>query len=240
MSISYSIVIPLKDEEEAIIPLLKELEGIGEKLGDCEILLVDDGSKDRTWPFIKEYAKEHPRVRSLRLDQNHGQSAALLCGFLNAKGEHVITLDGDGQNVPQDIFKLIDKMTPEVVLVTGVRVQREDSWLKRKISRYANAIRGRFLEDYMRDTGCSLKLLKKAKLLELPFFNGMHRFLPALFMMRGYKVVEVEVDHRPRRLGVSKYGIRNRSLKPIIDLFGVFWLKRRIIQYRIVEETSSL
>ncbi len=236
-----SIVIPVFNESGAIEPLLRE---IAETMSDCdhEILVVDDGSRDDTGNILKHLVHDQfPHLRVLLHDKNYGQSAAIDTGIRAAAGCWVATLDGDGQNEPADIHRLLRVRdgTEIVHLVCGLRRNRRDSFLKRLSSRLANAVRAWMLADATPDTGCGLKLIHRQTYLSLPRFNHMHRFLPALILRSGGRVVSAEVGHRERRSGVSKYGIQNRLWVGIVDLFGVAWLQRRSLRAKFEEVESN-
>jgi dolichol-phosphate mannosyltransferase len=226
-------VIPVYNEAENIVPLVQEIVPSLEGRGEYEIIVVDDGSDDDTLARLQILrAGGETRLRILRHPRNLGKSAALRNGVGAAHGEWVATLDGDGQNDPADIPRLCEVLADcsgehRLRLVCGHRVRRDDPWLKRLSSRIANAVRGRLLGDAVPDTGCGLKLIHRQAFLDLPFFDHMHRFLPALIERGGGTVVSVEVSHRPRLHGESKYGVHNRLWVGITDLFGVLWLKRR-------------
>lgn len=227
-----SIVIPVYNEEENVAPLAREIHAALDGHFDYEIIFVDDGSNDATPLRLRELAKMHFPLRVITHRRNYGQSTALRTGVRAALASWIVTLDGDGQNDPADIAKLwavlrAPDQPAELRMVAGYRRKRQDSWLKRFSSRVANTIRSRLLSDHTPDTGCGLKLFSKDAFLDLPFFDHMHRFLPALIQRDGGQVVSVEVNHRPRREGVSKYGVGNRLWVGIIDLLGVMWLQRR-------------
>jgi dolichol-phosphate mannosyltransferase len=228
-----SLVIPAYNEAENVVPLVQEIVQRLEGRGEYEIIVVDDGSDDDTLARLQILrAGGETRLRILRHPRNLGKSAALRNGVGAARGEWVATLDGDGQNDPADIPRLCEVLADcsgehRLRLVCGHRVRRDDPWLKRLSSRIANAVRGRLLGDAVPDTGCGLKLIHRQAFLDLPFFDHMHRFLPALIERGGGTVVSVEVSHRPRLRGKSKYGVHNRLWVGITDLFGVLWLKRR-------------
>ena len=228
-----SIVIPVRNEAENIAPLVGEIRAALEGLAEYEIVYVDDGSSDPTAAEILRLGAEAPGLRLLRHGQSLGQSAAIRTGVKAARGTWIATLDGDGQNDPADIPELwrlccAAPATPPL-LVIGYREARRDSWAKRSASRIANRIRRRLLDDHTPDTGCGLKLLPRSLFLDLPYFDHMHRFLPALVLREGGLVRSVRVNHRPRRRGISKYGVFDRLGVGIIDLFGVMWLQRRAI-----------
>ena len=231
-----SVVIPVKDEEENLPSLLAEiLDVLGPLKEPFEIIVVDDGSKDGTLDLLERMSKNLPLLRFLSFDRNYGQTAAFLAGFRVAKAPWIVTLDGDGQNDPKDIPKLLS-LKNEADLVVGRRKIRKDTLTKRLISRLANAVRGRLCQDGVEDTGCSLKLFRKEALSAIKLFRGMHRFFPALFRMEGYRVVQVDVSHRPRLKGKSHYNLFNRSLNPIFDLFAVYWMRKRRVEPCIAKE----
>jgi dolichol-phosphate mannosyltransferase len=237
-----SVVVPVKNEAENIAPLAAE---IAEALGGVvtyEILYVDDGSTDATAAEIQYLAREQLHLRLFRHGRSCGQSAALLTGVKAARGGWIATLDGDGQNDPADIPRLwrLARAAPAdpPLLVAGWREKRHDSWSKRTASRIANRVRSQILGDATADTGCGLKLFPRALFLELPAFDHMHRFLPALVLRAGGTVRSVPVSHRPRRSGTSKYGVFDRLGVGIVDLFGVWWLQRRAIRAQLGGEVT--
>jgi len=235
-----SVVIPVKNEADNIAPLVGEIRAALDGLVEYEILYVDDGSSDATVAEISRLATRMPQVRLFRHTRNYGQSAAIRTGVRAAQAPWIATLDGDGQNDPADIpilWRLIRHAPAEpALMIVGHREERRDSWSKRWASRAANAIRGRLLGDRTPDTGCGLKLFPRSLFLDLPYFNHMHRFLPALALREGGTVRSVPVNHRPRRAGSSKYGILDRSGAGIIDLLGVMWLRRRTTRPCLLEE----
>lgn len=223
-----SVVIPAQNEAENICPLVQEIVATG--LG-CEIVVVDDGSTDDTHARLIALKKSVPALKVVQHDRAYGQSAAVATGIRQAGGALIATMDGDGQNDPADLPKMIAAIrsgaTPNLRMVAGHRKKRGDSAWRIITSRIANAYRRFFLRDGTPDTGCGLKVFYRADFLELPFFDHMHRFLPALIRMKGGDVVSVEVHHRPRTAGVSKYGTLNRLWVGIVDIFGVCWLRMR-------------
>lgn len=225
-----TIVIPFFNEEACVTEVLKEVR---KARPDDEILAVDDGSSDRTWAHICAL----PDVRGLRLTHNRGQSGALYAGLKAASGPLCAMMDGDGQNDPSDIARLLEVyLSGSADVVVGRRAKRQDTFSRRLASKVANRIRRAFLDDGVRDTGCSLKLFHKDAVDLLVPFNGMHRFMPAIFRRAGLRLAEVPVNHRPRTLGTSKYTNWDRALRGIWDLFGVAWLLRRKVHFPPLEE----
>ncbi len=225
-----SVVVPLFNEEESIGILQSELSAALKEL-DHEIIFVDDGSIDRTVERIEPKAN----VRVVRLEKNAGQSAAIHAGLEAARGATVILIDGDLQNDPADIPRLLAEIARGADLVCGYRAQRRDTLLKRLTSWIANAVRSRYTKDGVRDTGCTLKAMRRECVSVMVPFKGMHRFIPALVKGAGYRLVEIPVNHRPRRFGQSKYGLGNRAVRATIDMFGVRWLLSRRLKYKIRE-----
>jgi glycosyltransferase involved in cell wall biosynthesis len=226
-----SVVIPLYNEEDNIAELQKELAAALAGV-DHEVILVDDCSKDQTLARIER----RPEVRVIEFAKNTGQSAAMYAGIQAARGEVIVLLDGDRQNDPADIPKLLAGIEAGADLVCGYRANRKDTTFKRIQSRIANFVRSRFTGDGVRDTGCTLKAMRRECREALVPFYGMHRFLPALIKGMGYKLSEVPTQHRPRVAGVSKYGFGNRAWKATCDMFAVKWLLSRQIQIRIRRE----
>ena len=225
-----SVVVPVHNERDNIVPLLTEIATALRGKADFEIVYVDDLSRDDTLAVLTQAKTQFPELRVLRHVAQSGQSTALRTGIKAARGTWIATLDGDGQNDPADIPKLIamrDTSAPEIKLYAGWRVNRQDSGSKRWASKWANAIRSRLLRDDTPDTGCGIKLFERSVFLDLPYFDHMHRYLPALFQRAGWKVKSVPVNHRARGAGQSKYNNLNRALVGIADLRGVAWLIRR-------------
>jgi len=236
MSIKYSIVIPLKDEEGNIRNLIGELEPVMNSLGKkWELICIDDGSTDQTLPILQDLSKGKPFLRTLVFTKNCGQSSAFDAGFKAAKGEFVITLDGDLQNDPNDIPKLIE-VSENYDLVCGIRQNRKDSFVKRMTGYLANSVRSRVCHDGIQDTGCSLKLYRRDCLKKIKIYDGMHRFLPALFQIEGFRVHQIPVNHRERTRGKTKYNFLNRSFNTIFDMFAVRWMRARHLNYTIDRE----
>lgn len=233
-AITLSVVVPVYNEAENVAMLADEIVRALADKNDYEIVFVDDGSDDATEANLVALKSKYHHFRALRHAANAGQSAALWTGIKAAKGAWIATLDGDGQNDPADIPKLLraaeDPSAPDgLTMVAGVRARRQDSWLRRMSSRLANRIRAKALGDATPDTGCGLKLFRRNAFLALPAFNHMHRFLPALVQRGGGVVTHIEVHHRPRHAGQSKYGfgINSRLWVGIADLLGMIWLQKR-------------
>ena len=214
-----SVVVPVFNEEENVSILQSEVRAALSGL-DYEIVFVDDGSTDRS----AEKIETSPNVRLVRFERNTGQSAALYAGVRAARGETIVMIDGDLQNDPADIPRLLSELSRGADLVCGYRAKRKDTITKRLTSRIANFVRSRFTKDYVRDTGCTLKAMRRECADALVPFKGMHRFIPALIRGAGYQLIEIPVNHRPRRFGQTKYGFGNRALRATIDMFGVRWL----------------
>lgn len=235
MSVQYSIVIPFKNEEENVKDLIEELEPVMHGLNQpWELICIEDGSTDQTLSILNKLAKEKPYLRLVIFTKNYGQSSAFDAGFKAAKGEFVITLDGDRQNDPADIPHLL-KLIPTCDLVCGHRVNRRDPWSKKITSFFANRVRRGMALDQVHDTGCSLKVYRKSCLEQIKMYNGMHRFLPALFAIEGFRIRELPVNHRERVKGKTKYNFFNRSFNTIADMLAVRWMKKRQLHYKIKE-----
>jgi dolichol-phosphate mannosyltransferase len=225
-----SVVVPLFNEEDNIAILHSELtEALAQF--DYEILLIDDGSTDQTLQRIPD----DPRIRVLRFEKNAGQSAAMFAGLHAARGATAVLLDGDLQNDPADIPKMLAEIERGADLVCGYRAKRKDTMVKRLTSRIANFVRSRFTKDGVRDTGCTLKAMRRECVTALVPFKGMHRFIPALIKGAGYHLVEIPVNHRARKFGLSKYGLGNRAVRATVDMFGVRWLLSRQLRYKVRE-----
>lgn len=224
-----SVVVPVYNEESNVTTLVKEVTGVMSGLGmSWELIVVDDGSLDGTFEILKQLKSD--RVRVLRLRKNKGQSTAMAVGFASVRYAYTVTMDGDLQNDPADIPKLLG-LLERFHAVFGVRAQRHDNVWRKLVSRFANRIRRTITGDKATDTGCSLKAFRSEILAGLMEFRGMHRFIPALLEMRGCEVTEVEVGHRPRLSGTSKYGTFDRLRKTLPDLLAVRWMQERLIDY---------
>ena len=222
-----SVVVPVRNEQDNVAPLIAEID-VALKGFTHEIVYVNDGSNDQTHERLKQLQAQYPQLRVLSHAHSCGQSTAVRTGVKAAKYDWVATLDGDGQNDPADIPKLLAALEEGRLLVGGNRRQsRRDTWIKRISSVVANTVRSKMLRDDTPDTGCGLKLFNKAAFLDLPYFDHMHRFLPALIKRSGGQIRSVHVSHRNREFGKSNYGTLDRLMVGIVDLFGVAWLQRR-------------
>jgi len=233
-----SVVVPAHNEADNLPGLIAGILAALRGVVDFEIVCVDDASSDGTADVLQALRAQAPELRVLRHATRCGQSTAIRNGVRAARGAWIATLDGDGQNDPADLPRLLrtrDAAAPDVKLFAGWRVQRRDSGGKRRASRWANAIRARLLGDDTPDTGCGTKLFERAAFLELPYFDHMHRYLPALMQRAGWRTQSVPVNHRPRTSGVSKYDNLGRALAGIVDLRGVLWLMRRAKLTRVAE-----
>lgn len=228
MKPNISIVVPFYNEAENVVNVLQELR---DHQPDVEIIAVDDGSDDRTWEIINTFSG----IRGLHFADNYGQSAALYAGLKAAQGEICVTMDGDGQNDPADIVKLVALLETTDV-ACGYRIRRKDTWNKRIASVLANKIRRLILHDGVHDTGCSLKAFHKTAVAELIPFNGLHRYLPAFFLNAGLSISEIPVNHRPRTQGVSKYSNWDRACRGVYDLMGVSWYLKRKVNFKVAHD----
>lgn len=227
-----SVVVPIHDEIESIPTLHAELSTVLKGYpGGVEMILVDDGSTDGSLSLLRSLAQQDATLRILALDGNHGQSAALAAGFEAARGPVIVTLDADLQNDPADIPKLLG-LLDRADVVNGVRVGRKEGFTRRASSRIANGFRNWMTEETVTDVGCSLRAMRTEYVRRVKPFRGMHRFLPTLLRLEGARVIEVPVNHRPRRFGTSKYGISNRLFSGFVDVLGVRWMQRRALRWR--------
>lgn len=236
-----SLVVPCYDEEDNVPVLVEEcfkvLQGLGRPF---EMVVVDDGSRDHTLERLRAESTRRPQLRVLAMRRNTGQSGALAAGFRAARGAFVATVDGDLQNDPADLPALLERVQRgECDVASGWRKKRKDTLLRRISTRVANRVRKTFLGDGMNDSASAMKVYRREVLELLPVFNGMHRFFPALAIMRGYRVLEVPVNHRPRLHGTAKYGLWNRAFRATLDMFGVAWLRRRALRIEAQEITGA-
>ena len=236
-----SIVIPVYNEEENLPLLWPELRGVLEPLGLAfEVVFVDDGSRDRSAEIIRGFREADPRVRLVRLKANAGETAATDAGLKAARGRLVAVMDADLQNDPHDLPMLLSHLD-RWDAVTGWRVKRGegDDWLRRVSSRIANRMRNVLSDETIQDSGCTFRAFRRECLRDLVLYRGFHRFIPTLLKMRGYRVVEVPVNHRPRRFGRSKYGVWNRAFVALADLLVVRWMKDRLLRYEVAEDLGG-
>ncbi len=230
-AIEVSVIVPALDEAENLSPLLLEIVKVFEGLPHSyEVIFVDDGSTDETPQVLKTLALEHPVLRSVAHTRTCGQSAALATGFRIARGEILISMDGDQQNDPADIPAFLEALTADIDCVGGVRTVRQDDWNRKLSSMLANRFRDWITGDQVSDAGCTFRSIRRSVLDEIPIFDGMHRFLPTLLRIQGYRVVEIPINHRPRTRGHSKYGINDRLWRGIRDCFAIRWYRARAIE----------
>lgn len=236
-----SVVVPVYNEEENLELLWAELREVLASLAlDFEVVFVDDGSRDGSADVIRAFRDLDPRVRLVRLKANAGETAATDAGFKAARGRWVVTMDADLQNDPHDIPRLLAHLE-QWDAATGWRVERGagDSGVRRLSSRVANRLRNAISAETIQDSGCTFRAFRRECLRGLTLYRGFHRFIPTLLRMRGYRVVEVPVNHRPRRFGRSKYGILNRAFVAFADLLVVRWMKSRLLRYEVAEDLGG-
>jgi glycosyltransferase involved in cell wall biosynthesis len=236
-----SVVIPVYNEEASLTPLWSELRGILEQLELAfEVVFVDDGSRDRSAEIIRAFRETDQRVRLVRLKANGGETAATDAGFKAARGRRVVVMDADLQNDPRDIPMLLSHLD-HWDAVTGWRVNRAagDNVVRRVSSRIANRIRNWVSDETIQDSGCTFRAFRRECLRGLVLYRGFHRFIPTLLKMRGYRVIEVPVGHRPRQFGRSKYGVLNRAVVAFVDLLVIRWMGARLLRYEIVEDVGG-
>lgn len=230
-AVDLSVVIPVFNEQDNLSPLLKELQPVLDGTGrSYEVLCVDDRSTDRSLEVLQMLRKDRPWLRVVRHQVNSGESAAQATGFRHARGEVIITMDADQQNDPADIPALLAELRDGVAAVCGVRRKREDDWVRKLSSRIANGFRNAVTGDRISDAGCTYRALRRGALGDVPVFNGMHRFLPTILRLQGYRAVELLVNHRPRTRGSSKYGVGNRAWRGIVDCFAMRWYRARCVR----------
>jgi glycosyltransferase involved in cell wall biosynthesis len=236
-----SIVVPVYNEEESLPLLWREIREVLDPTGlQYEAIFVDDGSQDRSAEIIREFRQHDGRARLIKLKTNAGETSATDAGFKAVRGRYVVVMDADLQNDPRDIPAMLARLD-EWDAVTGWRVDRAagDSWIRRLSSRIANRARNALSQETIQDSGCTFRAFRQECLRDLVLYRGFHRFVPTLLRIRGFRVLEVPVNHRPRRFGKSKYGIGNRALRAFIDLLAVRWMKDRHLRYEIAEELGG-
>ena len=229
--VDISVVIPVFNEQENLEPLIVELEQELNRLSlQYEIVCVDDRSTDQSLQKLQALQRGHPYLRVIRHLVNSGESAGQATGFAFSQGDVIITMDADQQNDPADIPAMLKALHSDIVAVCGVRRIREDDWIRRLSSKIANRFRNAITGDQISDAGCTFRALRRSALRELPVFNGLHRFLPTILRLQGYRVVEIAVNHRQRTRGTSKYGVGNRLFRGILDCIAMRWFRRRCVR----------
>lgn len=237
-SVDLSIVIPIYNEVENILPQVSEILHALRKFDrGFEILMVNDGSTDGSLKMMQQMHREYPDVvHYLSFGENRGQTAAFIAGFRAVRGRYVATLDGDMQNDPADLPEMLAELEKRGVdMVNGVRQKRRDSWLRKVSSRIGNGFRNRLTREQVSDVGCSIRIMKRECLEEIPAFNGLHRFFPTLVRMKGFSITEIPVNHRERVRGTSKYGVLNRMFVGIHDTLAVRWMLKRVLNWCVAE-----
>ncbi len=231
VKVQFSVVVPVMNEEESIPVLADEITAAMDALPvACECIWVDDGSMDRTREVLRELGGRDCRHRLIAHDCNFGQSAALVSGFSAARGDVLAMLDGDGQNDPADLPGLYARFVAgDADMVNGYRATREDNWVRKVSSRFANGFRNVITREKLRDVGCSIRVFRRECVEDLPVWRGLHRFLPTMARIKGFSLCEVPVNHRPRTQGVTKYGIGNRVWVGLADCFAVRWMSWRLV-----------
>jgi glycosyltransferase involved in cell wall biosynthesis len=237
-----SIVVPVKNEEDSVPVLAKEISKAMEgQKWSWECIWIDDGSTDNTLMMMKTLASRDSHHRYIKLNRNYGQSAGMAIGFRESRGRMIATMDGDLQNDPSDIPRLVSELElSHVHMVNGYRSIRRDNIIRKVASKIANSARNRVTGATVRDVGCSLRVFYRECVLDIPVFKGMHRFIPPLVKLQGYSMMEIPVNHRSREFGETKYGISNRLWVGIFDMLGVFWYQRRWVQAKIAEQSEIL
>jgi dolichol-phosphate mannosyltransferase len=232
-----SVVAPAYNEADNLPRLIQEIvSALAPVEQEWEIIIVNDASTDDTIPALREMKKRYSRLRVLSLACRSGQTAALEAGLRHARGSFIALLDADLQNDPADILRLLDTLSSQPCdLVNGWRASRRDPWLRLISTRVANRVRNWMTQEQIHDSACGLKVFRRECVDRLKLFNGMHRFLPTLVKMEGYRVVERPVNHRPRVAGKAKYGVLNRIFKALRDCFAVRWMQQRVLRYECQE-----
>jgi glycosyltransferase involved in cell wall biosynthesis len=233
--IEISVVVPVYNEEENLPMLIPQIAQVLGPLGKSyEMIFVDDGSTDGSRKLIRKMVSQYPQIHILGFKKNCGETAAIDAGLKEARGEIVITMDGDLQNDPKDIPRMLENLK-DYDMVSGWREKRDDPWIKRVSSKIANGIRNWLSQETIRDSGCTFRVYKRECLQNLKLYKGMHRFMPTLVRMEGFRVIEIPITHHPRKFGVSKYNTWNRMWRAFADLLAVKWMKSRRIDYEIEE-----
>jgi len=239
MVLELTIIVPVYNEAPNIAPLIKALsEYLKKATIPSTVLFIDDGSTDQSLSLLKEACQRHPLFQLIGFDTNYGLSSALKAGFDHAQTEWLAYIDADLQTHPEDFNKLLEYRF-DYDLVTGVRQDRQDGFIKKTASIMANSIRKIFTKDGMQDTGCPLKLMRTSFAKKIPMFRGLHRFLPAMILLQKGRIAEVPVRHFPRTASRTKFGIRNRSLGPLSDCFAYLWMRKKYIRYRVSFRTEE-
>jgi len=234
--IKLSVIAPVYNEEDNIIALYHSItEAVEKKVESYEIILVNDGSRDRSAKILNELAGSDQAVKVVHFEKNCGQTAAIWAGMKKSVGELIAIIDADLQTDPRDIFKLMPYIK-KFDFVNGKRIDRKDTLLKKVSSKVGNAVRNWLTGDKIYDTGCPMKLMKREVADSYYLYNGMHRFLPTLAKMNGFRVIEIAVSHRERKFGVSKYGVLNRAFVGLMDAIVIGWLRKRVIHYQVKGE----
>jgi len=235
-----SIVVPIKDEEDNVVPLVEACRaGLGPLYAQCELILVDDGSTDASLARMQEIARQDPGVRWISFEKNCSQSAALDAGFKAARADFVAMIDGDLQNDPGDLPKMLEiAESGECDCVCGIRQKRQDSWVRKISSKIGNGARNRLTHESIKDVGCSIRVMRREQLARIKMFRGMHRFLPTLLRLEGARIREIPVRHHPRTRGKAKYGVWNRLWAGLRDIFAVRWMQSRHVGYKIKSQSD--
>jgi len=234
-----SVVFPVHNEADSLGELLSRLLPVLKGLNQSyEVIFVDDASTDRSWEVMKELRANNPHVRLIRFKKNCGESAALEAGFKATRGDVVVAMDADLQSDPKDIPGLLGKLK-EYDVAWGLRAERKDAWLRSLVSWGGNTLRQVIMGDNARDAGSPLRVMRREVVQKVKLFKGLHRFYPTLCRMEGFKVIEIPISHFPRKFGESKYNIRNRLFKFLVDLLAVKWMQNRRIDYEVVEELDE-
>lgn len=237
-SVEISVLAPAYNERECLGELCRTLDGVLSRTGKSyEIIIADDGSTDDSLEVLRGLRAEIAALRVLSLSRRSGQTAAMEAGFLAARGKYVSTIDADLQNDPADIPGMVELLEADKAdMVTGHRHKRQDSWLRKVSTRVANGVRNRLTHETIADSACSLKVYKHDIIAKLKLFDGLHRFLPTIVRMNGFRVIEVPVNHRPRTKGQAKYGLWNRVFRALRAAFAVRWMQKHVLNYEVKEQ----